>query len=311
MNTAERYERNKAVISHYNNEERINDIATTFGITMATVMNIVREGRDMGVVTRGPRSRRTNNTERDAGIVQAYNAGDSMEKIGENYKLSRERVRQILGYSGVKSRSMKEYFNNAYSTWTEQHGTEVTEVFEKTRSISKTIEELSDYSEVWVRRFLADRRNETVRTHGAERFWTNERIISSLQSASVDGVLTIPRYAKWRISGATTEGKIPPTHTLIVWRFGTWNDALAAAGLRTSERKNHRIYSRSWSADDAIIAVKTYTHQSLRENVRPTLAGYEKWCHENPGNPSGSYLRYLTGKPWADVLREALSTYSA
>jgi transposase len=311
MNTAERYERNKAVINHYNSNERISDIALLFNITMATVMNIVREGRDMGVVTRVPRSRRADNVERDAEIVHAYNAGDSMEKIGVTYKLSRERVRQILANSGVKSRSMRDYFAGAYSTWAEHHGAEVTEVFEKTRSISKTIEELSSYSEVWVRRFLADRRHETVRTHGAERFWTNERIISALQSASEDGVLTIPRYQKWRISGATIEGKIPPTHTLIVWRFGTWNDALAAAGLRTSERKNHRVYSRSWSADDAIVAVKTYTHQSLRDNVRPTLAGYEKWCHENPGNPSGSYLRYLTGKPWADILREALNTYSA
>lgn len=310
MNTAERYERNKAVIDRYNSNERISDIAANYSITMATVMNIVREGRGMGVVTRIPRSRRVDNVERDESIAKAYVSGDSMEKIGATYKLSRERVRQILANSGVKSRSMRDYFADAYSTWVEQHGEEVTSVFEQTRSISKTIEELNVYSEVWVRRFLADRRHETVRTHGAERFWTNDRIIVALKAASEDGVLTIPRYQKWRISGALTEDKIPPTHTLIVWRFGTWNDALAAAGLRTSERKMSRIYSRSWSAEDAITAVKTYTHQSLRENIRPTLAGYEKWCHSNPGNPSGSYLRYLTGKPWADILREALNTYS-
>jgi uncharacterized protein (DUF433 family) len=310
MNTAERYERNKAVIARYNNNERINDIAAEFNITMATVMNIVRDGRKAGSVSRVPRSRMADNTERDANIVQAYSAGDSMDKIGSIYNLSRERIRQILSNSGVKSRSMKDYYNNAYFTWVEQHGTEITELFERTRSISRTIEEFGGHSAVWVRRFLADRRNETVRTHEAERFWTDERLISALQSASEDGVLTIPRYQKWRTSGATIEGKIPPTHTLIVWRFGTWSDSLAVAGLRTSDRKNHRIYSRSWSADDAIVAVKTYTHQSLRDNVRPTLAGYEKWCHTNPGNPSGSYLRYLTGKPWADILREALSTYS-
>jgi len=312
MNTAERYERNKAVIDQYNNEERITDIASTFGITMATVMNVVREGRKMGLVTRTPRSRRSdNNPERNAAIIVAYNAGDSMDKIGANYSLSRERVRQILTNSGVKSRTMKDYFSNAYSTWVERHGAEVTEVFEETRSISKTIKELNGYSEVWVRRFLADRRHETIRTHVAERFWTNERMIDVLRTASEDGVLTIPRYQKWRVSGATTEGKIPPTHTLIIWRFGTWNDALAAAGLQTKERNNHRIYSRSWSADDAIVAVKTYTHQSLRDNVRPTFAGYEKWCHKNPGHPSGSYLRYLTGKTWAEVLHEALNAYSA
>jgi hypothetical protein len=41
---------------------------------------------------------------RNAEICRRYKAGETMEHVGESYGISRERVRQILGRAGVRSR---------------------------------------------------------------------------------------------------------------------------------------------------------------------------------------------------------------
>jgi Mor family transcriptional regulator len=307
MNTIERFERNISIINAYNEGDTIKDVAQSHGLTQATILNVVRQGRDAGVVTRTPRSRGSDNEARDREIADLYMTGKSMEELGSKWDLTRERVRQILSKQEITSRTIADYAAEAYKVWVSTHGIEVTEVFNQTRSIATVIERFPQFSAAWIRRFLADRRHETVRTHEVARFWTEERITRSLRLAATDGILTIPRYQKWRTSGVVIDERIPPTHTLIVWRFGSWVNALAAAGLRTSDRLNHRTYTRSWTSGDAINAVKTYTKQALSEDSRPTFSGYEQWVKAHPGNPSGSYLRYLTGKPWAEILREALT----
>jgi Mor family transcriptional regulator len=305
MNMEKRVQRNQVIIAEYNGGMKIRDIALKFDLSEVSISKIIKAGRMVGQVTS---NRRVESSERNQQMAAMYRSGMTMEAIAHEYELSRERVRQILFAQGVVSRSIKEASDAAYSQWVEDFGDSVNRMFDSTLSIRATIQAMPSHHPTWVRRFLEGRKYEVIRTNTVEKFWTEERLLAVLVDASYGGIITIPRYQKWRNSGATFEGRIPPTHAVIVWTFGSWNKALALAGLTTSDRKNNRVYTRTWSIDDAYAAVRAYSLESMRGGKRPTFAGYGHWSSKNPGHPSGTYLRVLTNKSWAEVLRESMRT---
>lgn len=303
MKAEKRVERNQAIIAEYNAGTKISDIATKFELSAVSISKIISAGRMMGQVTL---ARRKDNPERNSRIASLYAGGLTMQTIAEEFGLSRERVRQILSAQGVESRSVSQTNDAAYMKWAEQYGDLVNQMFSETLSIRATIEAMPDHHSSWVRRLLDGRKHEAVRTNTVKKFWTEERLLAVLVDASADGVLTIPRYQRWRTSGVTFEGRIPPTHAVIVWTFGSWNSALDRAGLMSSDRHNNRVYRRTWSIDDAHAAVRAYSLQVTSQGKRPTFAGYSEWSSANPGHPSGTYIRVLTNKSWAELLRQAM-----
>lgn len=305
MNTEKRVQRNQDIISDYNAGMKIHDIALKFELSDVSISKIVSAGRMIGQVTS---SGRKDASERNKVIASMYESGVTMQAIADKYDLSRERVRQILSAQGVESRSVREASDAAYIKWVEEFGPSVNEMFNETLSIKATIKAMPQHHSTWVRRFLDVRRHESVRTNSVKKFWTKERLIAVMQEASEDGTLTIPRYKKWRTSGAMFEGRVPPTHAVIVWAFGSWNEALANAGLVSSDRRTGRVYKRTWSTQDAYAAVRAYSLHSVKQGKYPTFAGYGAWSNDNPGHPSGTYLRVLTSKSWAELLRQAMKS---
>ena len=305
MNTEKRVQRNQGIIADYNAGLKVRDIALKYELSEVSISKIINAGRMVGQVTlvssRGA-------SERNKQIASLYEEGMTMQAIATRYDLSRERVRQILSAQGVESRSVGEASDAAYLKWADDNGDAINRMFNETLSIKATIAAMSDQPKTWVRRFLSGRKHEVVRTNSVKKFWTDERLLAVLVQASEDGTLTIPRYRKWRTSGATFEGRTPPTHAVIVWAFGSWNNALASAGLSSSDRRTSRVYKRTWSTDDAYAAVRAYSLHSIRQGRYPTFAGYGAWSNENPGHPSGTYLRVLTSKSWAELLRQVMKS---
>jgi len=304
VNSTKRQARNQEIINDYNSRMKVVDIARKHDLSVVSLSVIIRAARTLGHVTWDGKE---DKSERNQSIIAQYQSGLTMESIAQGYGLSRERIRQILSDNDIESRSLTQANEEAYRNWVLENGDEVNETFDRVRSISGTAAALPTHPTTWVRRFLSNRKHESIRTKGSEKFWNRERLIAVVKDASIDGVLTIPRYQRWRNSGVKFEGRTPPTHAIIVWTFGSWNKALLEAGITSSERKNNRIYSRTWSVDDAYSAVRVYSSEMMSMGKRPTFAGYGEWSHENPGYPSNTYIRVLTNKPWAEVLREVMT----
>lgn len=303
MNAEQRIQRNQEIISDYNAGVKVRNIALKHELSEVSISKIISAGRMVGQVTLVSEKGASG---RNKEIASLYEEGMTMQAIAHKYDLSRERVRQILCAQGVESRSVGEANDAAYLKWVDENGDAINQMFNRTLSIRATASAMPEHPKTWVRRFLSGRKHEVVRTNSVKKFWTNERLVRLLAEASEDGTLTIPRYRKWRTSGATFEGRVPPTHAVIVWAFGSWNNALASAGLSSTDRRTSRVYKRTWSTDDAYAAVRAYSLHSIKQGRYPTFSGYGKWSSENPGHPSGTYIRVLTSKSWAELLRQVM-----
>lgn len=309
MNTSERYARNTAIIDAYNEGISATEIAERHGVTTATIYHVVREARLEGApIAARTRGARKNQTDRNALIVDRYRSGETLEAIGNDYGLSRERIRQIVRKHGVETYNRSVL---AYRTWVDSNGEQVNATFSATRSINATCAAHPEVPAAWVRRLLRPRAHESVHGRSAvAKVWTDNEIFAALRSASINGVVTTTGYARWRRSGATVEGRTPPTTSLITWRFGSWKQAAQAAGLSIG-RTSRPHYERQWTREDALTAVCAFIADAHERGIRPTYAGYDAWVSENPGNPSGAYLRHLTGSSWSEILMEALANKAA
>jgi Mor family transcriptional regulator len=304
MNTRERFTRNNRIVEQYNTGMTADAIAEANNVTAATVYHILREAREIGGVTiRRQVGRRPTNQERNAEIVSLYKEGRTLEAIGGQYNLSRERVRQIVKRSGIETYGKSV---SAYRRWVSTQGEEVNATFTRTRSVADTIAAHPEVPHAWVKRLLRPRHHESIRgRRPSPKIWEDQSIFAALHAASRDGIVTAASYSRWRREGNTIDGRTPPTSTLITWRFGSWRDAVEKAGLQAG-RSSRSTYERTWTRDDAIAAVRRYIAEATERGVRPTYAHYDAWVSENPGHPSGAYLRHLTNQSWSELLIDAL-----
>lgn len=296
-------EKRNEIIDRYNNYEKVFDIAKDLDVSMATVSNVVRKGREQGIIMRTPRSRAqtVGLDDRNARIIEMYNSGSTLEAIGEYFDITREGVRQILKKAGVQRRVGGERRSFSHDRIMAQNGPQIDALFDKYRSLPKVLEEMkgSGVPYRWIREYLAPRRNEAVKTQHVEKLWSDETLLSILRMASGGkGTVTSNSYEKWRET-ALIDGKRPPTHAVIAWRFGSWRNALNAAGL--ADRPAYREYSRRWTKEDAFKAVADYVAEAEAEGKRGTFNGYDAWSRTR-NVPSGAYLRILTGMTWSQIM---------
>lgn len=307
MNTRERYERNNNIVADYNQGINVSEIAKKYGVTPATIHTVIRNARHDGttIITRHPgRPSDAINTDRDRDIIARYQAGATLAAVAEIYGITRERVRQIVQRAGV---STQDRAIIAYRNWVIEHGPTIDTTFTQTRSIQATIAAHPEVPANRVRRYLRPRAHESVQgRHPSPRTWSDADIHAALRAAAVDGTVTSTGYTRWRAEGGTIDGRTPPNTTLITWRFGSWRNAAQAAGLAVG-RSGRTGYNRHWTRDEAIDAVSRFVHETHQHGMRPTYGRYETWVTNNPGNPSGPYLRHLTGNTWSEILMEILS----
>jgi hypothetical protein len=302
-----------AIIAAYNGKASIASIAQEFLCSPSHVMDVVKKGRKMDLVSRPPRQKKTNDGQdaRNAAMAEAYANGETLESIGERYGITRERVRQILASMEVGRRSPSIRSAMKKSHFIASYGETIDNLFEDVRSIQGVIEAMGETSigaASWIREHLKDRRNEAIIRNHSSKVWSNEDLVAILKQAhrESNSSLSTSNYDKWRLSQKAL-GYTFPTHAVISWRFGTWNAALATAGLPVNEP--NRSYSRTWTTEDAFNAVGSYMRREIAEGRRPTFSGYERYAKATKGTvPSGAYIRYLTGMAWSDIAHHSLKT---
>lgn len=140
-------------------------------------------------------------------------------------------------------------------------------------------------------------RRRTTRS-GSPRRFSPEQCLAALRAAQAcsGGPLTRERYDQLRRDGRV-EG---PSGTLLVQRYGTWIEALQAAGL-TAVRPA-RPHRRRWTREQMLDAVAEF----LRTDTSGTASGYDAWRLEHaPAAPSGQSIRIRCGS-WSAAKEEAL-----
>lgn len=320
MNSLERANRNRTIAEAYERGDHVTDIAKNLGTSKPVVYSVIRSARESGVVTRVVRSsnaealteKALQRKERVDRATSLYEEGLTLVEIGVILGVTGESVRgMVRRNSGIDNsvRTASHYRERRYQRFVSLHGDAINRAFSEKRSMPEVISLFPDLRVTDVKRFLEPKANVVIQTRSSNMHWTEDRIVAMLNvAAGGRDSLSTGAYDKWRDSGVLYEGKTPPTKLVICWRFGSWNEAIRRAGL-TATTSKRRIYTRSWTRDDAMGAVRTYVSEMLHDGKRPTSAGYEKWSPTKDGLPCRATLSYASGgMKWSDMLRETYAS---
>jgi HNH endonuclease len=107
-------------------------------------------------------------------------------------------------------------------------------------------------------------------------YWTRDRIISALQRWHREYGYP-PKSRNWQPRSTPWH----PTIAMVRLVFGSWNDALIAAGLPTRYRR--------WSREEIKQKIFEWTY----EHGRPPTAN--EWRRSDPSRPSESNVRHAFG----------------
>jgi hypothetical protein len=234
---------------------------------------------------------------RDRRIIDAYLQGASLADVGEEYGISRERVRQILGEHRVATRTNVDTIQLKYEAWVAAHGAELDASFDALRSIPAVVETHPESSAVWIRRYLADRAWEQAPARRRARWirrFSDDDLRAILRRCAVDGRITIARYEHAKRS-------TDPTVKTFLDRFGSWAKAARSAGLTVGETR--RAYASRWDDDAIRAALAQYAQVAAAYQQRPTIRGYEEYrVLEAPELPSMSLVRSRLGGSISAIL---------
>ena len=314
MNKSERQKRNNEIINAYERGGHVSDIVKDFGVSSAVVYKIIASAKENGVITRTARSSHISDEqrqERAKTLISLYEGGMTFAQVGSTSGMTGEAVRKVIRKSiglAPEVRTGAYYGERRYEIFVSEHGEALDAAFQETRNIQEVVRAFPSLSKERIRRYLAPKAHMSVRKIPPRTFWTQDKVVELLKfvAGSRERLSTVD-YDRWRNSGLLFEERIPPTKLAICWKFGTWNDAVTAAGLTAIPSKRH-VYTRSWNRDEAMNAVRVYVQESLENGKRPTSYGYEQWSPSKEGMPCRATLGYSSGgMKWSEMLEEAFA----
>ena len=251
---------------------------------------------------------------RNLKIIELRKKGTTLDDIGREVNITRERVRQILKKYAADL-DFEAIRNDQRVEHAEKFRGENDEIF---RLISLNWDKyqylkFQDLSQIFsvpewrIRRCIS--RIQYVYLHANEerkiaQFWTDEQCLKSLQNAATYAFpLTVTKYRKLLNSGEI-EGPTPPLY----WqRFGSWVQACELAGVEFGETV--REYNRTWNDTELITFARRFMHS--REDGKWSLEKYEEWRRlPNIEGPSMALLRLRLGS-WSEIRVLALELKSA
>jgi len=204
-----------------------------------------------------------------------YEEKKTLQEIADNFKITRERIRQILQASNKKNDIQQErkilkinaLKNIINENWTSMAKLTVQEISTNLK-ISKPYLRNHILSQIQVAQIDC---NKAV----AKRYkLTKEECVRALQRAQAYHFpLTAKQYASLLKNNELTG----PSLASLLQRFGTWINACATAGVNTGE--SHNQYSKKWSDSDLLIFVFKFMQQTTPKNW--TKGNYDQW-RKNP-----------------------------
>jgi len=241
------------------------------------------------------------NTTRNEEAATRYMAGATLEEIGRELGVTRERVRQILAKQGVKRRSGASAYANGVSRVVAEFGPAINEAFDRTKSIRSVVAEFrGSVPGNVVRSVLAPRAGEELRPRGgASAKFTDEDIKKAILSAEAEGASSTQSYSRWR-STKVAEGQEIPSVATITVRYGTWSSARKEAGANVVRVRRSRS-SRIFTDADIDAAVRRFVAAARSKGVNPSSRAYDEWARRVGNAPLLSTVRARTGRKWSSL----------
>jgi transposase len=232
-----------------------------------------------------------------------YQKGSTLEEVGAQFGVTRERVRQLFRQFDLPVRSVRESAAlQRELQWA--RADEVVEAFMELRdelAVAKRLDMPQSVVQAIVReRVSAGERRKATRH--AKRY-AEQELINCLKEArsQLGGVLTAAGYSEFARGRTFADGRPWPTHQTQALRFGSWRKALRVAGLRAN-KSSPIAGQRLFEVGHCLDAVR-HLHRELGRV--PTAADYERFAAESGGAyPSLATLRHRIGS-WNEALRQA------
>ncbi|MGO3505487.1 MAG: homing endonuclease associated repeat-containing protein [Brachybacterium tyrofermentans] len=230
--------------------------------------------------------------------ARAYAMGATLQELGDRFELTRERIRQLLSLEtpwsstaiGAAVRLLgaerRDEQKRAVEQWSMEHPAE---------PLSSAVRALG-MSEAQVHELLGRRRTHHVPlAPRASHRRSDEDILQDLREYHRrTGLTTAAGFTDW----AREQGV--PGHQTVAIRFGTWNDALRVAGLRTVVGAPRSSFTDEdlWAAIIALVRAADGGTSARRA---------EEWLKSRPAAPSFALIRQRIGISWAEASAEALA----
>jgi hypothetical protein len=233
-----------------------------------------------------------------------YENGATLEEVGRAFGISRERVRQIFREHGLPVRTVKDAHALQRARQSRQYANRIKDRFRDLRDVDAVVQELqlprTLVVEIVDGAFTPAERRKPKQ---AKKKYSDEELLEFLQVAStaLGGVLSAQGYTDYARAKRTQDGRPWPTHQTHALRFGSWREAVKAAGLAANP--SSPIAGKTIFEDGHCI-------DALRAAARargrpPTADEYEEFARASNGAlPSQATVRHRLGR-WYQALERA------
>ena len=237
-------------------------------------------------------------------LTDLYNRGLTYVQIAEALGYSKQHVTNLLKKAGLPTRSAPESARIREALTLAEQGETIRDRFLATRDV-KAVAAEHGLTVAATRRFLNELVPDvdvltTARRTGTKRY-AREELLDSLRAAAATagGILTAAKYRDYIVGNPRLpDGRPRPSGQAMGLRFGSWGDALRAAGL---DANPHAGPAKQFDAADALDALVA-CWQDL--GSPPTVGDYDTWQRGKAGRPGSSIARRLLG-PWNTALVRA------
>lgn len=241
---------------------------------------------------------------RDSRIIELRKAGKTLEEIGKEVTLTRERVRQILkkiapdlDFEEIRNKTQLREKNEIYQQFHRIHRLMCDRWDEFQYLKFAEIAQVINVPEWRIRKSLSDIQYVYLQANEERKVaqtWTDDQCLESLRiAATYSFPLTVLKYRKLLEVGEISG----PTPALLWQRFGSWVTACELAGVEYGEAM--REYNRTWNDVELVKFVRRFMHS--REDGKWAIEKYEDWRRlpEIEG-PSAALMRLRFGT-WSEI----------
>jgi hypothetical protein len=168
-------------------------------------------------------------------MYEMHMDGATLGEVARRFELPQERVRRLLHDCGLPTRSFAETRAAKRDQLAREMSDEICSFYAREKSVTSVVRQLGlpreVVSAVVEESFSPEQRQPPRR--GAPKRYSDAELIGCLQSARYAGrgFLTSRNYDEYAPGRHFADGRPWPTHQGINNRFGSWREALQAAGL--------------------------------------------------------------------------------
>jgi hypothetical protein len=237
-----------------------------------------------------------------------YERGATLGEVGAQAGISAERVSQLFKKARLQTRSkaqIDELKRQAIARRAHERRDVIVERFRDTRNVAAVAKE-HELSKVAVREVLEAEipfhEYRALRRKPVPKRYADHELLGLLRKAGTarGGALTIAFYNDFAHGRHTADRRPWPTHQTHCKRFGSWRNALHAAGMHANEQRAGR--GVTFAADQCLQAINA-VHQQLGKT--PTAQQYARHARDSAGSlPSLSTIRNRHGS-WFAALHAA------